>query len=285
MEPLTASLVIAALVAALLILPRRLRMRRRERLRRAPFPAEWETILDKRWRLYAHIPEPLKRELRGHVRIFLAEKRFYGCGGLTITDAIRLLIAAQACLLILNRKTDYYGKLRSILVYPSAFIVDRETVDEAGIHTAWREPRIGESWEIGRVIVAWDEVAPEETSLRRTDSVVLHEFAHQLDAEDGIANGTPMLGARARYEVWARVLGGEYRALCEKVSKGETTLIDPYGAEDASEFFAAATECFFERPRALREQHSELYETLRDYYRLDPAGWYDGWHDAGERGP
>ncbi len=273
MEAPAALLVIALVTAAALGIPRLIRSRRRERLRRAPFPEEWERILDERWRLYARLPDPIKQALRGHIRIFLAEKRFYGCGGLEITDAIRLRIAAQACLLISNRETGCYGKLRSILVYPSAFIVNRETVDEAGVHTEWREPRIGESWEIGRVIIAWDEVAPEPAGFDRSGNVVLHEFAHQLDAEDGIVNGTPLLGSRACYIVWARVLGDEYRALCEAVSRGEATLIDPYGAEDASEFFAAATECFFERARLLCARHPVLYGTLRDYYRLDPAAW------------
>jgi Mlc titration factor MtfA (ptsG expression regulator) len=284
MEPLTALLIIAVPSAAVLVIRPWLRSRRREQLRKTPFPMEWERILNERLRLYRRIPERLKRELRKHILIFLAEKRFFGCGGLEITDAMRVLIAAQACLLILNRKTDYYRKLRSILVYPSAFIVNREIVDEAGVHTSWREPRIGESWEVGRVIISWDEVEPDEWDRERGENVVLHEFAHQLDEEDGIANGTPVLGAGVRYDVWAQVLGAEYRALREKVTRGEATLIDPYGAEDAGEFFASATECFFERPGPLCEQHPTLYATLRDYYRVDPAVWHhDGTNESGSR--
>jgi len=284
MELLIALLVIAVLSATVLLVRPALRARRRERLRSAPFPTEWERILIERLCLYPRIPDRIRQELRGHILIFLAEKRFFGCGGLEITDAMRVLIAAQACLLILNRKTDYYRKLRSILVYPSAFLVNRELVDEAGVHTSWREPRIGESWEVGRVIISWDAVEPDERDRDRGENVVLHEFAHQLDEEDGIADGTPVLGARALYEVWAQVLGAEYRALREKVTRGEATLIDPYGAEDAGEFFASATECFFERPGPLCKQHPTLYATLRDYYRVDPAVWHhDDTNESGSR--
>ena len=111
----------------------------------------------------------------------------------------------------------------------------------------------------------------------------MYKRQHQLDEEDGIANGTPVLGAGARYDVWAQVLGAEYRALREKVTRGEATLIDPYGAEDAGEFFASATECFFERPGPLCKQHPTLYATLRDYYRVDPAAWHDGTNESGSR--
>ncbi len=274
MEPLIALLLVAVLSVPVLLVRPVLRARRRERLRSAPFPEEWERILIARLRLYPHIPDRIRKELRGHILIFLAEKRFFGCGGLEITDAMRVLIAAQACLLILNRQTDYYRKLRSILVYPSAFIVNREIVDEAGVLTSWREPRIGESWEVGRVIISWDEVEPGARDCHRGGNVVLHEFAHQLDEEDGITDGTPVLDSGARYEVWAQVLGAEYRALRESVTRGQATLIDPYGAEDAGEFFASATECFFAQPGALCEQHPTLYATLRDYYRVDPALWH-----------
>ncbi len=273
MEPLIQLLLLGALVAMLLLAPAVLRSWRRSRLRRSPFPAEWEGVLRERLGPYARMPPPLQEQLRRHILVFLGEKRFYGCGGLAITDAMRVLIAARACLLLLNRDTDYYGRLRSILVYPSAFLVNREFVDEAGIHTVGREARIGESWEIGRVILAWDEVEGDESDRPSGTNVVLHEFAHQLDQEDGVTDGTPVLADASRYRMWAEVLGKEFRALREKVSRGEGSLLDHYGAEDAGEFFAVATESFFEQPDRLSGEHPALYAVLRDYYRVDPAAW------------
>ncbi len=220
------------------------------------------------------MPGLLRQELRRHVPVFLAEKRFYGCGGLEISEAIRLLIAAQACLLILNRKTDYYGKLQSILVYPSAFVVNRELVDEAGVCTTRREPRIGESWEVGRVIIAWDEMEGDAGDRLEGENIVLHEFAHQLDQEDGVTDGTPVLDSVARYRMWAEMLGSEFRTLRDKASRGEATVMAHYGAEDAGEFFAVATESFFEQPERLSREHPALYAALRDYYRMDAAAWH-----------
>ena len=274
MEPLIPLFLMGALLATLLLGPPVLKAQRRQRLQRTPFPAEWERILFERLRFYPRMPELLRQELRRHIAVFLAEKRFYGCGGLEISEAIRVLIAAQACLLILNRKTDCYGKLQSILVYPSAFIVNRELVDEAGVCTTRREPRIGESWEVGRVIIAWDEVEGDAGDRFEGENVVLHEFAHQLDQEDGIADGTPVLDSVARYRMWAEVLGSEFRTLRDKASRGEATVMAHYGAEDAGEFFAVATESFFEQPERLSKEHPALYAALRDYYRVDPAAWH-----------
>ncbi len=272
MNPLLWFLAIVGLVIAWVLGRPILRERRRERLRRTPFPAPWERLLQERVPIYRRLPLPLKHELQEHIQVFLAEKGFYGCAGLEVTEAMRVLIAAQACLLIFNRKTDYYGKLRSILVYPSAFIVPEEHRDEAGVVTIAPHIRIGESWEIGRVILAWDEV--EEGSRDRSGSnVVLHEFAHQLDEEDSAADGVPLLANPAHYQAWARVFSKEYNALREQAPRGEPTVLDPYGAEAPAEFFAVATEAFFETPEQLKNHHPELYQQLRDYYRVDPAAW------------
>jgi Mlc titration factor MtfA (ptsG expression regulator) len=153
---------------------------RRKRLRVKPFPAGWEQILKSGVPIYRRLPDPLKQQLCGHIQVFLAEKHFYGCGGLEITNEIRVTIAAQACLLLLNRKTYYYPKLFSILIYPSIFVVQRGTRDEAGVHTEKWNVLSGESWEAGKVILAWDEVRYGVQDRTDGDNVVLHEFAHQL---------------------------------------------------------------------------------------------------------
>ena len=273
MNPLLWLLVIASLIIAWVLGRPMLREYRRERLRRTPFSATWERLLQERLPIYRRLPAPLRQQLQHHIQIFLAEKKFYGCGGLAVTEAMRVVIAAQACLLILNRKTDYYGKLRSILVYPSAFIVHEEHRDEAGVVTIAPHVRTGESWEVGRVVLAWDEV--EEGMRDRGDggNVVLHEFAHQLDEEDRAADGVPLLADPTRYQAWARVFSKEFQALRERAPRGEPTVLDPYGAEAPAEFFAVATEAFFETPEQLKHHHPELYEQLRDYYRVDPAAW------------
>jgi Mlc titration factor MtfA (ptsG expression regulator) len=252
-----------------------LRDYRRKRLRAKPFPPEWEQILERRVSIYRRLADPLKQQLRGHIQIFLAEKRFYGCGGLEITDEMRVTIAVQACLLLLNRKTDYYPKLFSILVYPSVFVVHRETRDEAGVHTEKRNVLSGESWAVGKVILAWDEVRYGVQDRTDGENVVLHEFAHQLDQEDGVANGAPPLGSQSAYLNWARVLSQAYEELRRNLERGEETVINPRGAENPGEFFAAATEAFFEIPEQMKAIHPELYQELSCYYRVDPGEWFE----------
>lgn len=251
-----------------------LRDYRRKHLRAKPFPPEWEQILEGGVPIYRRLADPLKQQLRGHIQVFLAEKCFYGCGGLEITDEMRVTIAMQACLLLLNQKTDYYPKLFSILVYPSVFVVHRETRDEAGVHTEKRNVLSGESWAVGKVILAWDEVRYGVQDRMDGENVVLHEFAHQLDQEDGVANGAPLLGSQSAYLNWARVLSQAYEELRRDLEQGEETVINPRGAENPGEFFAAATEAFFEIPEQMKATHPELYQELSRYYRVDPEEWF-----------
>lgn len=247
--------------------------RRRERLRRKPFPDTWRQYLVRRVPLYLRLPPMDRRELEGHILVFLDEKRFEGCGGLRLTDEVRTVIASQACLLLLHRDTGYYPGLSSVIVYPTSFVVDLRQYDDAGIVTEERGPLVGESWDTGCVVLAWDEVV--QSAARDDDgyNVVLHEFAHQLDAEDGITDGAPALPDRSRYRSWSRVFGREYHRLREMLQEGEETVLDGYGASDPAEFFAVVTESFFETPRRLREEYPELYGELREYYRQDPAAW------------
>lgn len=248
---------------------------RRRRLKAAAFPAAWSEIVDHNVPYQRLLSEEDRRELRGDIQVFLAEKEFEGCGGLRVTDEVRVTIAAQACLLLLRRETDYYPTLRTILVYPSVYSAP---ITESLGHGVVREglsARLGESWRGGCVVLSWDDVLHGAADIHDGQNVVLHEFAHQLDQERGAATGAPVLPQRSMYVAWARVLGAEYAQLKQDSECGRKNVLDKYGATNPAEFFAVATECFFEKAAALRLKHPELYEELKLYYRQDPAGFRD----------
>jgi Mlc titration factor MtfA (ptsG expression regulator) len=244
--------------------------RRRDALRAQPLSDEERALLDKNIPYLVRLKPEDRRELEGLVRIFLAEKSFEGCGGLELSEEIKLTIAAQACLLLLHRETDIYPNVDAILVYPSAYRVPTEQHDGLVVIEG-EQARLGESWQRGLVVLAWDSVLSGAAQPRDGQNVVLHEFAHQLDGEDGAMNGTPALGARARYTSWAHVLGDEFEELSQRLHAGRSSDIDAYGATNPAEFFAVLTEMFFEKPRALERRHPELYAELAEFYKQDPA--------------
>jgi hypothetical protein len=249
--------------------------KRRAALRETPLSDEQRAVVRRNVPYVERLTEDDLGELAGHIRVFLAEKNFEGCGGLTLTDEMKLTIAAQACILLLHRETDYYPDVASILVYPSAYIV-RNTRERLGdLVVVGDQTRVGESWVRGVVILSWDAVERGASNASDGHNVVLHEFAHQLDAEDGQMDGVPELGTRALYSAWARALGTEYRELLDKVASHERSDIDTYGATNPAEFFAVVTEAFFERATQLKKKHPELYDVLHDFYRQDPAA-HDG---------
>jgi Mlc titration factor MtfA (ptsG expression regulator) len=257
--------------------------RRRERLRSQPFPPEWDAILRKNVPLYGRLGEADRRELHGHIHVFLAEKHFEGCGGLALTDEIRVTIAAHACLLLLRRETDYYRRLVTILVYPHAYVARSVEPIGGGVVLEGEVARLGEAWRDGVVVLSWDDVRAGAADIHDGHNVALHEFAHQLDQEDGAADGAPILDHPSRYVTWARVLGAEFEKLRSDAGRGRKSVLDRYGATNPAEFFAVATECFFEKPAQLRKKHPELYEELKAYYRQDPAE--QGAGDAGQDAP
>lgn len=248
-----------------------LRERRRSRIRQRPFPEEWEAILERDVPLYRRLSETDRDELKGHIRVFLAEKRFEGAGGLTITDGIRVTIAAHACVLLLHRATDYYPGLYTIIVYPGAYVAARTVREPMGIVTERTDTRLGESSPRGAVVLSWDAVEVAASDVGDCRNVALHEFAHQLDGEDGSVEGAPALTDRSRYVAWARILGREYERLRRDTALGRKTVLDRYGATSPAEFFAVTTECFFTRPELLKARHPELYAELRQYYQQDPG--------------
>ncbi len=247
--------------------------KRRDRLRQQPFPDAWKAILERNVPYYRHLPPEDRDELHGHIHVLLAEKNFEGCGGLRMTDEIRLTIAAQAAVLLLHRDTDYYPGLFSILVYPSAFWAENVVEEGPGglILEAEDEVRAGESWQHGAVVLAWDDVKEGARDTEDGFNVVYHEFAHQLDQENAHVDGAPDLPERRLHAEWARVMDREYTRLLDDIEADRYTLIDEYGATDPAEFFAVVTECFFEIPVRLRRHHPELYDLLKAFYRQDPA--------------
>ena len=244
--------------------------RRREAARARPLSEEAQLVVSRVVHLWAALDEADRRELTGTTQVFLEEKAFEGALGLTVTDEMRVTIAAQACLLLLHRETDVYPELDTVLIYPRAYVASA-THREGPVVVTGPEVRLGESWTHGLVVLVWDEVARQSHAMHSGHSVVLHEFAHQLDAEDGSVDGAPALGSRRRYLGWAHVLGDEYRALGERLQAGVGGDIDAYGATSPAEFFAVVTEEFFERSDVLRARHPALYAELASFYRLDPA--------------
>ncbi len=221
---------------------------------------------------FARLPPADQKELLGHVRVFLAEKRFEGCAGLQLTDEMRLTIASQACLLLLHRKTDYYLRLLTILVYPSGYVVEEKRPVEGAIWSEGKESRLGETaGRMGSLVLAWDAAREGATDAADGKNLVIHEFAHQLDFEDFAADGVPALASRSDERSWAAVMRTEFSLLRASDNTGIPTLLDTYGATNPAEFFAVATEAFFERPRALRRLHPKLYSEMQHFFRQDPA--------------
>jgi len=250
--------------------------RRRAQLRRTPLPAAWRGIIERNVPYVSRLPAGLRARLEGQVQVFLHEKNFVGCGGLAITDEIRLTIAAQACLLVANRDSHHFPRVRDILVYPGAFVVERVTGGPM-LQTDSTRVLAGESWTHGQVVLSWDDVVKGAAIDDDGRNVVIHEFAHQLDQEKGYANGAPWLGRRERYPRWSRVLSAEFARLQYSVAMGEPSLFGAYAATEPAEFFAVVSEAFFERPRIFAQLHPALYEELAGVYRVDPRAF--DWSD------
>ncbi len=260
---------VIAIVVALLWSP--LRARRRAARFAEPFPAEWRDYLEEMLPLYSRMPRELRLKLEAVVRAFLADVNFVGCQGLTVTDEMRLIIAVQACLLIVARDPGAYSSLGSVLIYPDEFMVKESEQDDAGVVHEGESVLSGQSLDTSQIVISWRDVE-ESGGEGEIYNVVLHEFAHFLDnTVDGTLTDTS--SGRASFEAWHALLDREYQSLCDAVDRGEEPLIDPYGAESTAEFFAVATETFFEEPLELQRLHPALYDGLASFYGLDPASW------------
>jgi MtfA peptidase len=246
--------------------------RRRRRLLEAPFPAAWSDVLGRSLLHHAYLDADEQRHLRELVQVFIAEKYWEGCGGLELDDEMRVTIAGQACLLLLGLDHGLYRNVETILVYPSAVMPKRaeEPMFAAPVVVNPVVPLIGEAHHRGPVILTWDAV---RRGSRHADghNVVYHEFAHKIDMADGAIDGVPPVATRAEYDRWVEVCTREYEELRARFEAGLPTLLDPYAGTNAGEFFAVATEHFFDQPCALADRHPELYDVLRSFYRQDPA--------------
>jgi len=245
---------------------------RRARIRRRPSPEGLEDVLLSNVGLYRQLPGDLRSELHGHVNVFLSEKRFLGLGGQEITPEVQFTLAGIACLLLLNKKPSYFPGFSSILVYPETY--ETTQVDYDGVvETRKRSRRSGESWHRGPIVLSWGDVLRGAADAGDGYNVVLHEFAHKLDEENSGTNGQPILRETSHYKEWAEVLGREYREFADRVHRRKNKVLDEYGLTSPAEFFAVATESFFEKSDAMEKRLPDLYEQLRRYYAVDPASW------------
>jgi Mlc titration factor MtfA (ptsG expression regulator) len=260
-------ILILAAVPLILYLIKIPKQRRRRQLYKSDFPQEWIDILTTGFALYSFLPIELRRQLHGHINIFLYEKNFVGYQGIEINDTIRVVIAAQACVLLLNRKTNYYPHLTNILIYPNVFNHQTDN-GEPQPHG-----RLGESWHRGPIVLSWIHSKQGGANTKDGQNVVMHEFAHQLDQENGPSDGLPIL-QHNNIKQWSTVLGKEFKTLKVKLKLRRKSLLDKYGATNPAEFFAVITEHFIEQPKMFLKKHPELYGELKKYYQVDPIGWY-----------
>lgn len=244
----------------LMLILKGVRARRQRRLLSSPAPENWQPLLSRTLPMIEKLTTDEWERLTGYMQVFLQEKRFEGAGGLELTEEMKVTVAAQACLLLIGRETKVYPKLRTVILYPHTF-TDGETA------------RLGESWNCGVVVLSWNSILGGARNFADGHNVTFHEFAHQLDQEDGAADGAPILQDRSAYSAWARVFSDEYQVLLDKTEHGRRSTMDAYGATNPAEFFAVATETFFEKPRQLKEKHGALFDELKDYYQVDPTQW------------
>jgi Mlc titration factor MtfA (ptsG expression regulator) len=254
------------------MLLRWLRNRRRRALLAQPFPDAWRETLNANVRHYLPLSSAEQSRVHDYVRIFVAEKNWEGCGGQEMTDEVRVTIAGLVAIFMLGFPDEYFDHVLSILVYPNAYLAPGKTVTESGVILEGESARLGEAWYRGPVILSWSDVLAGARQERHGRNVVFHEFAHQLDMLNGrVTDGTPPMESAEQLQRWNHVMAESYKHLVDACRNGDETLFDCYGATNLSEFFAVATEYFFERPLPFRERRPQLYEVLLDFYRQDPA--------------
>ena len=238
------------------------------------FKDEWITYLQNNLPLYAHLPVELQHKLHEKIARFVTTTYFEGCNGLELTDEMILTVASQACILVLMHPGSPYPQLNTVLLYPSTFSSTVQDYGPGGTIIERKTHRLGESWDNGTVILAWDSVLHGATNIFDGHNVTFHEFAHQLDAINGPTDGVPPLAGPAATQTWGRILSQGYEQLVNQDERGKKTVLDPYGTTNPAEYFAVATEAFFEKPRQVQKKHPELYAALKGFYLMDPAQWF-----------
>ncbi|MCB9228649.1 MAG: zinc-dependent peptidase [Deltaproteobacteria bacterium] len=251
-----------------------LKKRRRERLKTTPTPSFWRDLLQDEVPYFNKLLPEDQEELINHMKVFLAEKEFSGALGFVVTDHVKLIIAAYACILLLHRKTDYYPLLDLIVIYPEAYIATVKR-DHNGVCVVTREARLGESWPWGTLVLSWSAIRADICHTGSSRNLIFHEFAHQLDQESGQSDGAPVLDKSSQYQGWANILSFEYKKLIYDIERDHKHFFDDYAATSPAEFFAVITEYFFDRPLKFKKKHPQLYQQLTTFYQQDPARRYD----------
>jgi hypothetical protein len=247
--------------------------RRRKKILATPFPAGWRRHIERNVAHFVWLDEAEQTHLLQLVQVFVAEKHWEGAGGLELTDEVRVTIAAQACLLILGLDHDLYRQVESIVVYPSTVLAPPTRPSFFAVTTSLPDqpmPVLGQAWSRGPVILVWDQARAGGIDPRDGRNVVYHEFAHKLDMLSGAADGVPPLDSET-YDAWIEIFTREYEALAEAKRRGKRTFLDPYALESGAEFFAVATEHFFEQALRMQRDHPEMYDVLAAFYRQDTA--------------
>jgi MtfA peptidase len=269
MDPIIKILLLSLLFIIPLLLVSRIkknRMIRRQEIVKMRLTDKQRAKLGRDFPLFLRLPNELQQELEGLIHVFISEKAFEACGGLDeVTPHMQRVIAAQACLLILRKPHDLYSRLRTIRLYPDAFITTGEFGEKSVL--------LGESWTTGSIVLSWASVLSDSRNSEDGHNVTIHEFSHQLDQHDGAADGVPELQTRGCYKEWANIMKPEFDLLIKQSEENKRTVLDYYGAENPAEFFAVATETFYEKPAQLQESHPKLYDLLVKYYGVNPLEW------------
>ncbi len=268
--PLILSLVGLSIV--IWLTTKHLRQRKQKQLLQKPLHSDWIAILQNNVALYSMLPDALRDELHGHIQVFLDEKEFIG-QGIQITDEIKLTIAANACILLLQGENRSFPEFTSVIVYPDTYVATQTKQDGLVEHQEYSS-RAGESWMRGPIVLSWQDVVRGSHYPRDGHNVVLHEFAHKLDEQNDVMDGLPLLRDKADYAEWTKVFRKEYANLIKRAKRNKNSVLDEYGTTSPPEFFAVATESFFEKPRRMQKKLPDLYTQLKIFYRVDPATWH-----------
>lgn len=260
-------------IIALWYLTQSMRRARRTKLSNTPLDDAFHIILKNNVSLYAKLPQALREELHGHINVFLDEKTFIGKQGVEITDEVRVVVAANACLLLLQGNGRRFTGFKSILIYPTAYVA-QEVRNDGLVTTEKPSTRAGESWVRGPIVLSLADTLKGSKNAEDGHNVVIHEFAHKLDEQSGHMNGLPVLSNTAQRKAWSAVLSAEFDSLQVRARRGDNKVIDAYGTVSPAEFFAVATESFFEKPVQMQKRLPELYEQLKHFYNIDPSAWY-----------
>ena len=251
-----------------------LKTQRRSELMAARFPQAWEDWLRGNVRHYGYLTRREQARVRETVQVVVAEKTWVGGGGFSVSDEMKVTVAGQAAVLALGMEEPYFfDGVQSIILLRRPVCASRPVPGAVRHPRRMPVPVYGEAWHRGPIVLSWREVLADGRGDGGGRNLVLHEFAHYIDGLDGDVDGSPPLAGREQPQTWYRVTEAEYLRLVGQARRNEVSLLDHYGASNRAEFFAVATECFFERPRAMQREHEELYGVLRDFYRQDPARW------------